>query len=246
MIEQEEICGICRDNLVTDIKTLDCNHMFHTECIDSWTVRVAHCPFCRAPVAGCVGGSVLSRARHGLFEEELDIIEAIAVDGISNADLELLIVERYISSTSIIFLIEEVDVPSEFILEALRVNLISQYNVFFLARGRYISGETLINIVLSGSIQVVLVDKLVRLNLFSLDAVVQFAKRGLISIHAFQACLHRCSMRLSLLYGRPYSAEMVLSLRPCELKRYMQMMPKDPYVTEVVFAIDILIELSNL
>ena len=64
----DDICGICREPLViatsdnesdsgsnqtntcTEIKTLDCNHMFHTVCIDSWTVSFPHCPFCRTPV----------------------------------------------------------------------------------------------------------------------------------------------------------------------------------------------------
>lgn len=45
-----DICGICRELLVEDTKTLPCNHVFHTECIDAWTDRVNQCPFCRCPV----------------------------------------------------------------------------------------------------------------------------------------------------------------------------------------------------
>lgn len=45
-----DICGICRELLVEDTKTLSCNHVFHIECIDAWTARVNQCPFCRRPV----------------------------------------------------------------------------------------------------------------------------------------------------------------------------------------------------
>lgn len=45
-----DICGICRESLVEDTKTLPCNHVFHAECIDAWTARVNQCPFCRCPV----------------------------------------------------------------------------------------------------------------------------------------------------------------------------------------------------
>ncbi len=46
-----DICGICREDLCTDLKTLDCNHVFHTPCIDSWVARCNQCPFCRRHIA---------------------------------------------------------------------------------------------------------------------------------------------------------------------------------------------------
>ncbi len=45
-----DICGICRDDLISDLKTLPCKHVFHAECIDSWTARCNQCPFCRRQV----------------------------------------------------------------------------------------------------------------------------------------------------------------------------------------------------
>ena len=45
-----QICGICRDELTTEIKALECKHEFHTECIDIWIEREPSCPFCRSPV----------------------------------------------------------------------------------------------------------------------------------------------------------------------------------------------------
>ncbi len=46
-----DICGICREQLDTGLKTLACNHVFHAECIDAWTARVNQCPYCRTVVA---------------------------------------------------------------------------------------------------------------------------------------------------------------------------------------------------
>lgn len=31
-------------------KLVDCNHVFHSKCVDSWLVKVLNCPICRGPV----------------------------------------------------------------------------------------------------------------------------------------------------------------------------------------------------
>src|SRR3990167_11499468 len=42
--------AICQDNLppVSTITNLQCNHTFHTECIDTWFINNTTCPICRA------------------------------------------------------------------------------------------------------------------------------------------------------------------------------------------------------
>ena len=84
----EDICGICRELLLSNTKTLACNHVFHAECIDAWTERVNQCPYCRRPVLTrivpqCVKdyvrpmGSNETRARYNqrVFQARRDIHE---------------------------------------------------------------------------------------------------------------------------------------------------------------------------
>ena len=52
-INNNIICSICTDNLEknnTVIKTLDCNHQYHTDCIDIWLKEHNTCPLCRQEV----------------------------------------------------------------------------------------------------------------------------------------------------------------------------------------------------
>lgn len=46
----EDICGICYDELLTDVRVLECKHIFHTECINLWIERSNSCPFCRSQI----------------------------------------------------------------------------------------------------------------------------------------------------------------------------------------------------
>ena len=42
-------CCICLENLDSNIKTIDCNHQFHTDCINAVKVkREIKCPLCRS------------------------------------------------------------------------------------------------------------------------------------------------------------------------------------------------------
>ncbi len=50
MSDTTEVCGICREGLLKDVKILDCKHSFHNECIDSWATKSNACPFCRTPI----------------------------------------------------------------------------------------------------------------------------------------------------------------------------------------------------
>ena len=68
-------CSICTDDLEIkpkrwcvkndkDIKTLECNHQFHTECIDTWLENHNTCPLCRHEVKTVSGIYVSSNERN--------------------------------------------------------------------------------------------------------------------------------------------------------------------------------------
>lgn len=43
----DNICIICREDMVNSSKKLPCNHIFHTACLRSWFQRQQTCPTCR-------------------------------------------------------------------------------------------------------------------------------------------------------------------------------------------------------
>lgn len=51
----EERCGICYSEFNDDYYTLQCNHVFHKTCIESWmhTGNGTSCPFCRNIICYC-------------------------------------------------------------------------------------------------------------------------------------------------------------------------------------------------
>ena len=44
----EHICSICHSSLDSGIETLDCDHRFHTMCVQMWFRYKSTCPLCRA------------------------------------------------------------------------------------------------------------------------------------------------------------------------------------------------------
>ncbi|XP_032601615.3 E3 ubiquitin-protein ligase synoviolin isoform X1 [Taeniopygia guttata] len=46
----DNVCIICREEMVTGAKRLPCNHIFHTSCLRSWFQRQQTCPTCRMDV----------------------------------------------------------------------------------------------------------------------------------------------------------------------------------------------------
>ncbi|XP_046572341.1 E3 ubiquitin-protein ligase synoviolin-like [Haliotis rubra] len=46
----DNVCIICREEMVTSSKKLPCNHIFHTNCLRSWFQRQQTCPTCRMDV----------------------------------------------------------------------------------------------------------------------------------------------------------------------------------------------------
>ena len=51
-----ETCAICLDNMKKEqiekmsVKSLDCGHSFHTECIKDWINKKSACPICRQQI----------------------------------------------------------------------------------------------------------------------------------------------------------------------------------------------------
>jgi len=103
-----EICGICRDELVNDIKTLDCAHAFHVGCIDAWTSRVNTCPFCRTIVS--LHESIIYRARSGDLSLD-DIYNEIEDGRVQYDELVLLYQEGYIPD--LMYLVREELITTE-------------------------------------------------------------------------------------------------------------------------------------
>uniref|UniRef100_A0A4W5RC66 RING-type E3 ubiquitin transferase n=1 Tax=Hucho hucho TaxID=62062 RepID=A0A4W5RC66_9TELE len=46
----DNVCIICREEMVTGAKKLPCNHIFHASCLRSWFQRQQTCPTCRMDV----------------------------------------------------------------------------------------------------------------------------------------------------------------------------------------------------
>lgn len=46
----DNVCIICREEMVANAKKLPCNHIFHVSCLRSWFQRQQTCPTCRMDV----------------------------------------------------------------------------------------------------------------------------------------------------------------------------------------------------
>ncbi|KAG2699244.1 hypothetical protein I3760_07G184500 [Carya illinoinensis] len=69
---EEEDCVVCLDSFRDGQccrKLVACGHVFHMRCVDSWLVKVAACPICRARVRSNAGTKGLMV---GLEEEDED------------------------------------------------------------------------------------------------------------------------------------------------------------------------------
>lgn len=49
-LQRDNVCIICREEMVTGAKKLPCNHIFHSSCLRSWFQRQQTCPTCRMDV----------------------------------------------------------------------------------------------------------------------------------------------------------------------------------------------------
>merc|ERR1712198_157511 len=53
----DNVCIICREEMVTGCKKLPCNHIFHSSCLRSWFQRQQTCPTCRMDVLRASGSA---------------------------------------------------------------------------------------------------------------------------------------------------------------------------------------------
>ncbi|XP_044581456.1 E3 ubiquitin-protein ligase synoviolin A [Cotesia glomerata] len=57
----DNVCIICREEMIAASKKLPCNHIFHTVCLRSWFQRQQTCPTCRLNILRSAVSSVDSR-----------------------------------------------------------------------------------------------------------------------------------------------------------------------------------------
>lgn len=61
----DNVCIICREEMVTASKKLPCNHIFHTSCLRSWFQRQQTCPTCRLNILRTSPTPPPRQAAHG-------------------------------------------------------------------------------------------------------------------------------------------------------------------------------------
>lgn len=49
-VESNDTCSICLVDFKSDAVSLECNHVFHIECITEWIKSRRNCPVCRREV----------------------------------------------------------------------------------------------------------------------------------------------------------------------------------------------------
>lgn len=57
----DNVCIICREEMLTASKKLPCNHIFHTSCLRSWFQRQQTCPTCRLNILRTPGSPPTTR-----------------------------------------------------------------------------------------------------------------------------------------------------------------------------------------
>lgn len=135
-----EVCGICRDEIVSDVRTLPCKHSFHAKCIYSWAVKFNTCPYCRAQID--TPKTILELARLGIFEDECDIIERIVRDSIKYDDLLGLVHEKFVSQQGAALIVKEgLDIPEETIVKLAREDVFAEADLYSLCVDGWISEQ---------------------------------------------------------------------------------------------------------
>ena len=101
-----DICGICRDTLdfglVDNIKVLECKHVFHRACVNSWLSRVLECPLCRSAVIYMNLSEII---KMGILSSESDIVDHIIQNKTCRTEITETIEGGLLSASSIMDLI---------------------------------------------------------------------------------------------------------------------------------------------
>ncbi len=63
------VCIICREEMVSRCKKLPCSHIFHTACLQSWFQRQQTCPTCRMDVLNRAVINRLTQAQQGQAQQ---------------------------------------------------------------------------------------------------------------------------------------------------------------------------------
>jgi len=124
-----DICGICRDELVDDIKTLTCNHVFHTACIDSWTARVPSCPFCRAHLPEAV------------IDPVGDFITEMQLNGFTYDEISSAVESGVVPADSMERVIRELNIPSHFVVRLIEDRFLNVCHAEALYHNGYIAED---------------------------------------------------------------------------------------------------------
>jgi len=143
------ICGICRDELVSDIKTLTCNHEFHTACIDSWTARVPSCPFCRT-IVNC--RSIRLLVDDETIETEEQLINVMRTNVFDHSDLVFLHEAFILTSEVLVTVIEEFNIRPDWIVQMIEDRLLDLCGIETVYLNGYITDDDMLGIISRGLI----------------------------------------------------------------------------------------------
>ena len=166
-MNQTELCGICRENLELNTKSLDCKHTFHTECIDQWTARVSSCPFCREPVNT---GRVIDPH---VFDAEF-----------SSDEISLMIDSGEITVAEFCRMVRDAEVGSDTVYERIISGYIDDYDIIteFILDG-HVSRHHITRLVFMGFVCESDLLNMTLHHTFSKADVIGFVSSGLISPH---------------------------------------------------------------
>ena len=130
-----DVCSICLGELVSDITTLSCKHVYHTECIDAWKAIVSKCPYCQ---------TVIPKFSIPVLDEELEKgdVKHIARLRDSNTtynDIASLVESGEIPRYKVPQIVREINIPSAWVVRLVEDRFMSAHEISDLFRHGCIS-----------------------------------------------------------------------------------------------------------
>uniref|UniRef100_A0A914Y003 RING-type domain-containing protein n=1 Tax=Panagrolaimus superbus TaxID=310955 RepID=A0A914Y003_9BILA len=85
--EETERCTVCLSDFETgdEVRTLNCSHIFHTECIDRWLIYNKKCPICRVEMDRIAGYGALCDLFRQSYEQASQQVQQQAAAAVANA-----------------------------------------------------------------------------------------------------------------------------------------------------------------